>query len=63
MSDAVAACADARRLGLTLALSPREALRLGGEAEDLSDPDTAVWLLRPLLSHAAPCPGRRDGPL
>ncbi len=54
--QAVAACADARRLGLTLVLSARESLRLGGEAEDLSDPDTAVWLLRMVLSHAPDTP-------
>jgi len=54
--EAVAACADARRLGLTLLLSPRECLRLGGEAEDLSDLETAVWLLRMVLSQAPDTP-------
>jgi len=56
LPQAVAACADARRLGFTLALSPRELLRLGGEAEDLSDLDTAVWLLRMVLSHMPDAP-------
>lgn len=54
--QAVAACAEARRLGLTLVLSARESLRLGGEAEDLSDLDTAAWLLRMVLSHAPDTP-------
>ena len=54
--QAVAACADACHLGLALALTPRECLRLGGEAEDLSDPATAVWLLRMVLSQAPDTP-------
>lgn len=55
-TQAVAACAEARRLGLTLDLTSREALRLGGDAEDLSDLDTAVWLLRLVLSHFPDAP-------
>ncbi len=54
--EAVTACADARFLNLSLALTPRECLRLGGEAEDLSDLDTAVWLLRMVLSHTPDVP-------
>lgn len=56
LADAAHACRDARALGLTLLLSSRERLRLGGAANEGGDPDTAVWLLRALVAQTPDAP-------
>jgi membrane associated rhomboid family serine protease len=54
--EAAGACAEARMLGLPLALSPRERLRLGSAAEERGDPETAIWLLRALIRQMPDAP-------
>lgn len=57
LPEAARACAEARRLGLGLLLTPRERLRLASRAEeDDRDTDTAAWLLRAVLVQTPEAP-------
>jgi len=57
LTEAARACAEARRLGLGLLLTPRERLRLASRAEeDDRDTDTAAWLLRAILVQTPDAP-------
>lgn len=56
LADAADACQAARTLGLPLLLASRERLRLAGAAAGRDDPDTAIWLLRALLSQTPDAP-------
>ena len=55
-SEAVRCAGEARALGLALALTPRERLRLGGAAESLGDAETALALLRALVRETPDAP-------
>ncbi len=53
---AVRQAREALRLGLPLALTPRERLRLAGAAEAAGDVPVALWLLRTLLAETPEAP-------
>jgi len=54
--DAVRLASEAMALGLPLALTPRERLRLAGAAEAAGEVPVAVWLLRVLLAETPEAP-------
>ena len=53
---AVGLAGEALRLGLPLALTPRERLRLAGAAEAAGDVPVALWLLQALLAQTPEAP-------
>ncbi len=55
-ADVVRLAGEARVLSLSLALAPRERLRLAGAAEVAGDVPLAVWLLRVLLVETPEAP-------
>jgi membrane associated rhomboid family serine protease len=59
MPQAARCVGEARALGLPLALTPRERLRLAGAAEETGDVETAVALLR-ALAEATPDAGEDE---
>lgn len=56
LADAARACAEARALGLTLTLTPREHLRLAVAAEEAGERDTAIWFLRTIIEETPDAP-------
>ena len=56
VAEAVRLAGEARVLGLPLALTPRERLRLAGVAEAAGDVPVAVWLLHALLAETPEAP-------
>ncbi len=54
--EAVRLAGEAYALGLPLALTPRERLRLAGAADVAGDVPVAVWLLRALLAETPEAP-------
>ena len=54
--DAVRCAGEARALGLTVAITPRERLRLAGGAEGVGDAETAIGLLRALIAETPDAP-------